>query len=257
MRFLARSLGAKIIIFTALLLLLSMFLSSSLTYALFQLYTDHVAHSNMLPHLSLIKLALIMFGVGCFVLGLSVFVYTCMIRYHLIHPLRQLQARVQTLVANDMELSSEHGDELNMLTRSFSQLSTSLAHESQMMTEQMSNLLIMSDALISTLNLEHLLGEIVSRLGGIMQAKHVSLLLYGREMLSPWAVAQWAEQVVPTSPAANTPVLATNSMSHSRGTVRVNVDPHGDITMAATTKMPAFSGVRSTSSDKQNAVQAP
>src|SRR5579859_4416738 len=68
------------------------------------------------------------------------------------------------------------------------------------MTEQMGNLLILSDALISTLNLEHLLKEIVSRLGTIMQVKHVSLLLYGREMLSPWAVAQWTQSSVGSQP---------------------------------------------------------
>jgi signal transduction histidine kinase len=252
MRFLARSLGAKIIIFTALLLLLSIFLFSALTYGL----TEQVTHSDTLHQLSLMKLALIMLGVGIFVFGLSVFVYACVIRSYFIRPLRQLQARVQTLVGDDAELASSPSDELSMLTRSFSQLSTSLAHESQVMVEQMSNLLIMSDALISTLNLEHLLGEIVSRLGEIMQAKHVSLLLYGREMLSPWAVAQWANQAVSTSPAADTSVLTTDPLVQPAGTVTVHVDPHGDITMAATTKMPAFSSVRSLSSGTQKAVQA-
>ena len=37
------------------------------------------------------------------------------------------------------------------------------------------------------------LGEIVSRLGMIMHVENVSLLLYGREMHSPWAVAQWID----------------------------------------------------------------
>src|SRR5437763_2354890 len=85
-----------------------------------------------------------------------------------------------------------------MLVSSFNLLSDSLyvkESESLAMTMQMRDLLIMSDTLISTLNLEHLLGEIVSRLGSIMQVKNVSLLLYGREMLSPWEVAHWAEQV--------------------------------------------------------------
>ena len=44
----------------------------------------------------------------------------------------------------------------------------------------MGNLLIMSDAFISSLNLEQLLGEIVSRLGNIMKAKNVTLLLYDK-----------------------------------------------------------------------------
>ena len=243
------SLGAKVILFAALLLLLSIFLFSVLTFGLFQLYIEQVAHSNAPHHLSLTKLALIMLGVGIFVFGLSVFMYTCMIRCKFIRPLQQLQ----TLVAHDVELSPPPRDELSMLTRSFSQLSTSLANESQMMTEQMSNLLIMSDALISTLNLEHLLGEIVSRLGGIMQAKHVSLLLYGREMLSPWAVAQWTNQAV-SSPSGG-PGLAASPVPQPAGTVIVHVDPDGDITMAVTTKIPAFSGMRAVNSGKQKAVQ--
>jgi len=75
MRFPVQSLGAKIIFFAALVLLLSIFLFSVLTWGLFQLYTEHVAHSNALHHLSFIKLALIMLGVGIFLFGLSVCVY--------------------------------------------------------------------------------------------------------------------------------------------------------------------------------------
>src|SRR2546427_9186176 len=118
-----------------------------------------------------------------------------------------------------------------MLNRSFSLVSDSLeneSNESQALTEQMSNLLMMSDALISTLNLEHLLGEIVSRLGRIMQVKHVSLLLYGREMLSPWAVAQWEQPGTP-SPYPSTSIFPLHLQLH-QGAVTVHSDPDGDIT---------------------------
>jgi signal transduction histidine kinase len=128
-------------------------------------------------------------------------------------------------------------DELSMLSRSFSLLSESLQSESQAMTEQMSHLLIMSEALISTLNLEHLLGELVSRLGRIMQVKHVSLLLYGREMLSPWAVAQWEQ---PGTPPTHLSLSTSPSHLPAQGAVTVHADPDGDITLAATTKMAAI-----------------
>lgn len=201
----------------------------------------------------------ILFGVGIFVFGLGIFVYAYLVSVYFIRPLRQLQAQVRTLVASDAETSSSTSDELNTLSRSFELLSESLTSENEAMTEQMSNLLVMSDALISTLNLEHLLGEIVSRLGRIMQVKNVSLLLYGREMLSPWAVAQWSDQTVSSyaSPTVPTTAIPTSSLSQPMGTVTVHADPDGDITMAVTTKMPALGGARAKGSGKPGALQAP
>jgi signal transduction histidine kinase len=170
-----------------------------------------------------------------------VVIFIVVTRFFFIRPLRRLQTRVRALVASNIAVQETQPttDELSMLSRSFSLLSESLESESQAMTEQMSHLLIMSDALISTLNLEHLLGEIVSRLGRIMQVKHVSLLLYGREMLSPWAVAQW-EQPGPPSPTLSASISPLHPPLH-QGAVTVHADPDGDITLAATTKMAAIS----------------
>src|SRR5260370_18969926 len=118
----------------------------------------------------------------------------------------------------------------------------------------MSDLLAMSDVLISTLVLEDLLGEIVSRLGGIMQAKCGSLLLYGREMQSPWAVAQWSD-----SQLSNGHVASNSSQQH--GAVTIHTDPAGNITMAVTTKMMAVTAPVSRSiqpsSGKRSAIRPP
>jgi len=193
-------------------------------------------------------------------------------RYFLTRPLRRIQKRVAMLVAASnagMALTSADGlktDELTVLDRSFNLLSESLSmqeRESQVITKQMEDLLIMSDALISTLNLEHLLGESISRLGHIMGSQHVSLLLYGREMLSPWAVAQWAATPLATNGSGETPSspgLASGSgTGHSgqHGAVTVHADPDGDITMAATTKMAAVPSPLPRSSGKRNAVRVP
>ncbi|MGZ3618674.1 MAG: sensor histidine kinase, partial [Ktedonobacteraceae bacterium] len=187
------------------------------------------------------QLLLLVIGMGIFIFGLGVVIFIFVTRFFFIRPLRRLQARVRALVASNTNVQETQltTDELGMLSRSFSLLSESLESESQAMTEQMSNLLIMSDALISTLNLEHLLGEIVSRLGRIMQVKHVSLLLYGREMLSPWAVAQWEQPGTP-SPHPSTSIFPLHLQLH-QGAVTVHSDPDGDITLAATTKMAAIS----------------
>ncbi|MBV9229349.1 MAG: hypothetical protein JOZ18_08545, partial [Chloroflexi bacterium] len=144
------------------------------------------------------RLLLILIGTGLAVFALGVIIYTLLTNVLFINPLRRLQAYVQALVASNagIQVVPTNTDEVKMLARSFNLLSESLDSESHALTEQMRNLLIMSDTLISTLNLEHLLGEIVTRLGRIMHAQHVSLLLYGREMLSPWAVAQWSDQQV-------------------------------------------------------------
>src|SRR5207237_3417918 len=130
------------------------------------------------------------------------------------------------------EVSSPSNEKLSSLVSSFNLLSNSLyvkESESAVMTMQMRDLLIMSDALISTLNLEHLLGEIVSRLGSIMQVKHVSLLLYGREMLSPWAVAQW-EQPGALASHPSTSISSLPPQLHQEA-VTVHADPDGDITL--------------------------
>ncbi len=183
-------------------------------------------------------------AMGVFVFALGVIAYAFITRYFFLRPLRRLQARMRSLMANNAStgVSTVKNDELSMLVSSFNLLSDSLyvkESESLAMTMQMRDLLIMSDALISTLNLEHLLGEIVSRLGSIMQVKNVSLHLYGREMISPWAVAHWADQA-----QGSDPLLPTSHMLPQQGAVTVHADPDGDITLAATTKMAAIPGPR-------------
>jgi signal transduction histidine kinase len=202
----------------------------------------------------------ILIGLGFFIIALGVAAYALIARTFFVRPLRRLQARVTALVADsaDAGLSASAIDELGMLARSFNLLSESLntrEYESHVITKQMSDLLTMSDVLISTLNLENLLGEIVSRLGHIMDAKGVSLLLYGREMQSPWAVAQWSNKQL-----SNGHVSAIYP-SQQHEAVTVHTDPAGDITMAATTKMAAIpaSATRSVppSSGKRSAIRAP
>ncbi len=203
---------------------------------------------------------LIMIGLAIFIIALGVTAYALLARTFFVRPIRRLQARVAALVAynGDTELAASTIDELSMLSRSFSLLSESLStreNESDVITRQMSDLLAMSDVLISTLNLEALLGEIVSRLGHIMQAKGVALLLYGREMQSPWAVARWSNQQ-----NSNGSIPVVNSSSQY-GAVTVHTDPTGDITMTATTKMAAIAvpAKRSdpTSSGKRSAIRVP
>jgi signal transduction histidine kinase len=182
---------------------------------------------------------LIMIGVAVFIIALGVTGYALVARTFFVRPIRRLQGKVAALVADngDTELTTSTIDELSMLSRSFSLLSESLStreNESDVITRQMSDLLAMSDVLITTLNLEALLGEIVSRLGHIMQAKGVALLLYGREMQSPWAVARWSNQQ-----NSNGSIPAVDSSSQT-GSVTVHTDPAGDITMTATTKMAAI-----------------
>jgi signal transduction histidine kinase len=201
----------------------------------------------------------IMVGLAVFIITLGVTAYALVAKTFFIHPIRRLQARVAALVAenSDAELTASTLDELSMLTRSFSLLSESLdtrEYESNVITRQMGDLLAMSDVLISTLNLEDLLGEIVSRLGHIMHAQSVSLLLFGREMQSPWAVARWSNQ---QQSNGSIPVA---SLSSQNGAVTVHTDPEGDITKTATFKMaaivaPATRSVPS-SSGKRSAIHA-
>jgi signal transduction histidine kinase len=193
--------------------------------------------------------------IALFVFSFGVVVDTLISRYFFIRPLRRLQSRVSALVANNSDLIVPplSSDELSTLDRTVNLLSESFQvqeNESQALTKQMRDLLDMSDALISTLNLEQLLGEVVSRLGTIMHMKSVAFLLYGREMLSPWAVANWSNQ------STSSQLQAVNSFS-TQGVVTVHADPDGDITLAVTSKMAAVPNVRTSpgsSSGKRNAL---
>jgi signal transduction histidine kinase len=203
----------------------------------------------------------ILVGLGIFIVAFGVMAYALVARTFFIRPIRQLQARVTALVADngDTELSASTIDELSMLARSFNLLSESLntrENESNVITKQMSELLAMSDVLISTLNVEDLLGEIVSRLGQIMQVKSVALLLYGREMQSPWAVAQWSNQRQQFNAYA-----PSGSSTRQQGAVTVYTDPAGDIAMVVTTRMAAIPVMASRSvppsSGKRSAMRVP
>lgn len=202
----------------------------------------------------------IMLGIGIFVCALGITLYTIITRVFFIRPLRQLQSHVQALLPDDLDASVPPADELRRLTRSLNLLSESLTtreHESHEITKQMSDLLAMGDILLSTLNLEHLLSEIVSRLGPIMCAKGVVLHLYGREMTSPWAVAQWADQ--------QSLFIAGREQAgpdSEQSLPLVHIDPTGDITLAVTTKIaavtaPARRSTPQTSSGKRRALRAP
>ncbi len=201
------------------------------------------------------RMSQILLAMGAFVFALGIIAYTFITRYFFIRPLRGLQARVRSLIAGQSvhtEAATLTNDELSMLARSFNLLSESLSvhqSESLAMTKQMKDLLIMSDALIFTLNLEHLLGEVVSRLGTITEVKNVSLLLYGREMLSPWAVAHWSD-VAPLSD----PSLPVPGITGQQGAVTVHADPDGDITFVVTTKMAAIPSSRMGSSSGKRQV---
>ena len=209
------------------------------------LYTISITNIQLFPLIA---------GGILLVFGPCVCFYALIIRKVFIRPLHQLQNHVQSLVASSAgEVVPLNEDELTGLTQSYSLLADCLESESQVMTEQMGNLLIMSDAFISTLNLEQLLGEIVSRLGNIMRAKNVTLLLYGREMLSPSVVAQWSEMVGQVVDSYSTP---TSSFTHSlqqQGAVTVHADLDGDITMAITSKQAAIT--KKQISGKQKTVQ--
>ncbi len=206
------------------------------------LYTIAITNPQLFP---------IIGGVALLIFGPCVIIYALIIRKVFIQPLHQLQNHVQSLVASSVgEIVPASDDELAGLTQSYSLLADCLESESQTMTEQMSNLLIMSDAFISTLNLEQLLGEIVSRLGHIMDARHVTLLLYGREMLSPSVVAQWSEMAGQVVDSYSMPTSSfTHSLQH-QGAVTVHADLDGDITMAITSKMAAISAKQASGKQK-------
>lgn len=216
------------------------------------------------------QLFLLFAGLSIFLFAFGTFLFALLARMFFIHPLQDIQAQARRIVTEDTGVVLPSQDELQTLTSSFRLLSQSLESESKAMTEQLGNVLIMSDALISTLNLEQLLGEIVARLGRIMQAKHISLLLYGREMLAPWAVAQWSSPLSSAQPTSaelsSSPSVAhtgTISIPQQRGAVTVHADPNSDVTMAATTKMmaipPSVSGKRRTvgTSSTTHSAQSP
>lgn len=198
----------------------------------------------------------IILAIGVFVIALGITVYTISARFFFIGPLRQLQSHVLELVPDSLD-GNASVDELRGLTRSLNLLSRSLTtreNESQEITKQMSDLLTMGDTLLSTLDLEHLLGEIVSRLGPIMYARGVVLHLYGREMTSPWAVAQWTQR-------QNIFLEDENSVEGGKARA-VYIDPQGDVTLAVTTKMAAISAPArraggQTSSGKRKALRVP
>src|SRR2546430_7179190 len=197
----------------------------------------------------------ILLASGIFVFALGVIAYTIITRIFFIRPLQSIQVRARSLVADTSNAGTDAQslsiDELGMLTRSFNLLSESLSvqkSESVAMTKQMRDLLIMSDAFISTLNLEHLLGEIVSRLGTITQVKNVSLLLYGREMLEPWAVAYWSDQ------ASSQNLTSANYKQPfcQQGQLTVHDDPASALHMAESTKNTAIPcNAPGTNSDKR------
>lgn len=200
----------------------------------------------------------ILLGIGIFVSALGITLYTIVTRIFFVHPLRQLQNHVLELLPGSLDATVPPADEIRRLTRSLNLLSESLTtreNESLEITRQMSDLLAMGDILLSTFNLEHLLGEIVSRLGPIMYARGVVLHLYGREMTSPWAVAQWSEQSMVLPETGRRPAQGT-------GGSLVYLDPGGDITLAVTTKMsaiaaPARRSASQTASGKRRALRVP
>lgn len=200
----------------------------------------------------------ILLGTGIFVCALGVTLYIIITRIYFVRPLRQLQNHVQALFPANLDASVPPADELSRLTRSLNLLSASLTtreNESLEITKQMGDLLNMGDILLSTLNLEHLLSEIVSRLGPIMSARGVVLHLYGREMSSPWAVARWTDRR--RSPGASSANGGAGNSSPS-----IYIDPEGDVTLAVTTKMAAVAApvrrlASQTPSGKRRALRAP
>ncbi len=235
-----RSLGSKLTVSAALILLFCMLLFLLASWGLLTFYVDRGTHTMLIFHSQ--RVFLLLLGVGMFTFALGIFLFSLVIRIFFIHPLHQLQTRIRTQVVQNAGAILSSQDELETLSHSFDLLSASLESESQAMTDQMRSMLIMSDALISTVSLEQLLGEAVARLGHIMHSKHVSLLLYGREMLSPWAVAQWSEATEIRSTSAIRPPTQMSDLleSQQKGSVTVHADPDSNVTMAVTTKMAAL-----------------
>jgi len=236
-----RSLGGKLTVSAALVLLFCMLLFLLTSWGLLTFYMEHAGRTTVVFHSQ--RVFLLLLGVGLFTFALGVALFALIIRIFFIRPLHRLQTRIRTQVVENAGAILASDDELETISRSFDLLSESLESESQAMTEQMRSMLIMSDALMSTVNLEQLLGEIVARLGHVMRSKHVSMLLYGREMLSPWAVAQWSEATEIRSTSAIRPPTEMSDIltaSQQKGSVTVHADPDSNVTMAVTTKMAAI-----------------
>jgi signal transduction histidine kinase len=171
-------------------------------------------------------------------LGLFILIFATSVI--VIRPLRRLQVQTHILTqgSNTTSLAVPHTNELSWLFQTFTTATEALYGENQVLIEQMSKLLVMNDALMSTLNLEQLLGEFVLQVGNIMQTHHVSLLLYGRESIAPWAVAQWDRES--TTDTTEAQAESQNKRETPSNTVSVYIDPNNDISMAATTKMTAL-----------------
>ncbi|HYX50995.1 MAG TPA: hypothetical protein VE843_14710, partial [Ktedonobacteraceae bacterium] len=151
MRFTVRSLWGKLVISAALMLLLCMLLFSITSWFVLKSFYEHQARSDARIHLVIIMISLVVF-----IIALGVTCYALVARTFFVRPIRRLQDKVAALVADngDTELAASTIDELAMLSRSFSLLSESLStqeNESEVITRQMSDLLAMSDVLISTL----------------------------------------------------------------------------------------------------------
>ncbi|HLI71772.1 MAG TPA: ATP-binding protein [Ktedonobacteraceae bacterium] len=260
-----RSLGGKLIISAALTLLLCMLVFALLSWYIIRAFYERAASSGAQTSLVGIlniesgRVLQILLGISIFVTALGIIIYTVVARALFIRPLQQVQSHIQELVPDEADTDAP-ADELTRLTRSLNLLSTSLAtreSENHEITRQMSDLLTMGDILLSTLDLEHLLREVVSRLGPIMYARGVVLHLYGREMVSPWAVARWVEKRGLFVANEETLMESDETGFHS-----IHIDPEGDITLAVTTKMAAISvptrrPISQTASGKRRALRAP
>ncbi len=189
----------------------------------------------------------ILLAISIFVLALGAALYTQFVRVLLIRPLALLQHQTSKIAyaTTGQELQPQ-AEEVRTVIQAFQAMLEALYlqdKESQEITQQLGKLLIMNDTLISTLNVDDLLGKVVSQIGKIMHACHVSLQLFGRDMEIPWAVAQW-------SPEQRTSEISKSSI------VDVHIDPEGDITMAATSKLAALPNHRS-NGKRQPSQQSP
>ncbi|HTI13333.1 MAG TPA: HAMP domain-containing sensor histidine kinase [Dictyobacter sp.] len=239
-----RSFGGKLIVVTSLMFVICLTFFTVLSWSILLLYThqsnNHIAISSLLALFepTHTKPRLLIIGIAILTLGFSILLYTLVTHVLFLKPLQQLQAYAQALVTSTtgtpLETEQEEEDEIHLLTRTLSLLTTSLQDESQAVTTRMSNLLTLHDALMSTLNLEQLLGEFVTRIGTIMKVKHVALYLYGREANSLWAVAHWSGPV-----SANVQNTHTSSIS-SQTLLSVYVSPDEDIANVITKKLQAI-----------------
>jgi len=123
-------------------------------------------------------------------------------------------------------------------------------NESNVITKRMSELLVMSDVLISSIDLEDLLGEIVSGWDKSCRVKNVALL-YMVARCNPLALPQWSDQQQ-LSMDICLPAL-THSMEQSRACKPCWRYRHGgDLKMAAIPAPARFHHPR-----KRSAIRAP